>query len=238
MLWPDGTQTDYDAIVGLKARTGILPQLGDIGSIGNKITHTPGDVLSGAKGAVDGFTSGAKSAVGGLKNLTTAMMSGMLFEDNSGHNASTTNHSTSNSNTKKITKSNPNGSSSNNDIKTAFNGINAALGLKKAAGVLAPHRPPYSRYGIKRNHRKLCIEPLHLPPEESRAFGNAGFEDPEKVKIQVKDVNQVNDKKKSLSDALAAARTMRENSKNKSSSNLSPGTICQANMTSSKPYDF
>eukprot|EP00595_Chromulina_sp_UTEXLB2642_P002127 CAMPEP_0196764872 /NCGR_PEP_ID=MMETSP1095-20130614/7051_1 /TAXON_ID=96789 ORGANISM="Chromulina nebulosa, Strain UTEXLB2642" /NCGR_SAMPLE_ID=MMETSP1095 /ASSEMBLY_ACC=CAM_ASM_000446 /LENGTH=185 /DNA_ID=CAMNT_0042121567 /DNA_START=1909 /DNA_END=2463 /DNA_ORIENTATION=+ len=134
MLWPDGTQSDYDAIVGLKARTGILPQLGDIGSIGNKITHTPGDVLSGAKGAVDGFTSGAKSAVGGLKNLTSAMMSGMLFEDNSGHNANTNNH-TSGSNTKKISKSNPNGSSSSShDIKTAFNGINAALGLKKAVG--------------------------------------------------------------------------------------------------------
>lgn len=34
---------------------------------------------------------------------------------------------------------------------------------------LAPHRPDNNRYGMKRDRRKLHIEPLHLPPEESRA---------------------------------------------------------------------
>jgi hypothetical protein len=40
-------------------------------------------------------------------------------------------------------------------------------------GVLAPYQPPKgTRFGIKRDRRKLHIEPLHLPPEESRAFGS------------------------------------------------------------------
>ncbi len=40
-------------------------------------------------------------------------------------------------------------------------------------GVLAPYQPPKgSRFGIKRDRRKVHIEPLHLPPEESRSFGN------------------------------------------------------------------
>ena len=33
-------------------------------------------------------------------------------------------------------------------------------------GQLASSRPMYSRYGLKRDRRKLYIEPLHLPPEE------------------------------------------------------------------------
>jgi hypothetical protein len=41
-------------------------------------------------------------------------------------------------------------------------------------GMIAPFRPANSRYGIKRDRRKLHVEPLHLPPEESRAFGAAG----------------------------------------------------------------
>lgn len=34
---------------------------------------------------------------------------------------------------------------------------------------IAPHRASASRYGLKRDRRKLHIEPLHLPPEDSRA---------------------------------------------------------------------
>lgn len=41
-------------------------------------------------------------------------------------------------------------------------------------GMLAPYKPSSSRYGIIRDRRKLNIEPLHLPPEESRSFGTAG----------------------------------------------------------------
>lgn len=41
-------------------------------------------------------------------------------------------------------------------------------------GLTAPFRPTYQKYGLKRDRRKLKIEPLHLPPEESRAFGTSG----------------------------------------------------------------
>ena len=36
-------------------------------------------------------------------------------------------------------------------------------------GSVTPHRPSACRYGLKRDRRKLRVEPLHLPPEESRA---------------------------------------------------------------------
>jgi hypothetical protein len=50
-----------------------------------------------------------------------------------------------------------------------FNGL-LALHRVQAIGMLAPFRPPSHKYGLKRDRRKLHIEPLHLPPEESRAF--------------------------------------------------------------------
>jgi hypothetical protein len=34
---------------------------------------------------------------------------------------------------------------------------------------LAPFKPPGTRFGLKRDRRKLHIEPLHMPPELSRA---------------------------------------------------------------------
>jgi hypothetical protein len=40
----------------------------------------------------------------------------------------------------------------------------------QAIGVLAPFRPQGYKYGLRRDRRKLNIEALHLPPEESRAF--------------------------------------------------------------------
>ena len=41
-------------------------------------------------------------------------------------------------------------------------------------GCLVPHAPGGTRLGLKRDRRKLHLEPLHLPPAESRAFGSAG----------------------------------------------------------------
>jgi len=41
-------------------------------------------------------------------------------------------------------------------------------------GTLVGHRPVALRYGLKRDRRKLHVERLHLPPEESRAQGSAG----------------------------------------------------------------
>ena len=40
-------------------------------------------------------------------------------------------------------------------------------------GSIASFRPPGSKFGLRRDSRKLHIEPLHLPPEESRT-GTAG----------------------------------------------------------------
>ena len=42
-----------------------------------------------------------------------------------------------------------------------------------ATGSLAPHRPPECRLGVKRDRRKLHLEPLHLPPEDNRATQSA-----------------------------------------------------------------
>lgn len=41
-------------------------------------------------------------------------------------------------------------------------------------GVFASFRPPGSKFGLRRDRRKLHIEPLHLPPEQSRAFAGVG----------------------------------------------------------------
>ena len=40
--------------------------------------------------------------------------------------------------------------------------------------VLSCHQPKGQRFGLMRDRRKLHIEPLHLPPEESRAQGSSG----------------------------------------------------------------
>lgn len=50
----------------------------------------------------------------------------------------------------------------------AFSGLLAVIGVQ-SVGVLAPHRPQNQRFGLRRDRRKLHVEPLHLPPEESRA---------------------------------------------------------------------
>lgn len=53
-----------------------------------------------------------------------------------------------------------------------FNRFHGFLVIHKLQqyGMLAPHKLSSSRYGVIRDRRKLIIEPLHLPPEESRAF--------------------------------------------------------------------
>eukprot|EP01031_Cornospumella_fuschlensis_P037417 gene37417-45438_t len=53
-----------------------------------------------------------------------------------------------------------------------FNRFHGFLVIHKLQqyGMLAPHKLSSSRYGIIRDRRKLIVEPLHLPPEESRAF--------------------------------------------------------------------
>jgi elongator complex protein 4 len=48
--------------------------------------------------------------------------------------------------------------------------------------VIAPFRSLGTKFGLKRDRRKLHVEPLHLPPEESRSFGTAGADPtPEKI---------------------------------------------------------
>eukprot|EP01036_Dinobryon_divergens_P026952 gene26952-35651_t len=46
------------------------------------------------------------------------------------------------------------------------------------SGMFAAFRPSSSRFGLKRDRRKLHIEPLHLPPEQNRAFAGVGGFDP------------------------------------------------------------
>ena len=41
-------------------------------------------------------------------------------------------------------------------------------------GTVVPRRPEGTRFGLLRDRRKLHVEPLHLPPEESRAQGPVG----------------------------------------------------------------
>jgi hypothetical protein len=58
------------------------------------------------------------------------------------------------------------------------------------AGCLVPFRPPGSRFGLKRDRRKLHVEPLHLPPEESRAFGSAGTDAHFEAKAKIMNLDQ------------------------------------------------
>lgn len=58
----------------------------------------------------------------------------------------------------------------------AFSGLLAVMRVQ-AIGVMAPFRPQNQRYGLRRDRRKLHVEPLHLPPEESRAVGAASTGD-------------------------------------------------------------
>lgn len=44
----------------------------------------------------------------------------------------------------------------------------------QSIGMLSSYVPRDVRYGIKQDRRKLYIEPLHLPPEESRTFQTTG----------------------------------------------------------------
>lgn len=49
-------------------------------------------------------------------------------------------------------------------------------------GSLCAFRAPGHKFGLKRDRRKLHVEPLHLPPEESRATASATESDASKMK--------------------------------------------------------
>ncbi|KAJ1431501.1 PAXNEB protein-domain-containing protein [Ochromonadaceae sp. CCMP2298] len=55
----------------------------------------------------------------------------------------------------------------------SFQGLLQVLKLQQY-GALVPFRPSGVHFGLRRDRRKLHVEPLHLPPEETRALGNAG----------------------------------------------------------------
>ena len=69
-------------------------------------------------------------------------------------------------------------------------------------GQLASIRPLYARYGLKRDRRKLYIEPLHLPPEEGEKGRGESVSKPVSIssKVQLKFEVEANDSegKKSL----------------------------------------
>ena len=51
-----------------------------------------------------------------------------------------------------------------------FSGFLRPLKIQHLGALVAP-RPPQLVYGLKRDRRKLHVEPLHLPPEDVRAPG-------------------------------------------------------------------
>ena len=53
-----------------------------------------------------------------------------------------------------------------------FSGLLTVAKVQQS-GSIASFRPPGSKFGLKRDSRKLHVEPLHLPPEQSRT-GTAG----------------------------------------------------------------
>lgn len=66
-------------------------------------------------------------------------------------------------------------------------------------GMLASPQPKASKYGIKRDRRKLHIEALHLPPEESRAFGSTSCTD---QKSPISGVDVLNETPQAVQDNL------------------------------------
>lgn len=91
LLWPDGTEEDFKKIQGLKARISLIPLPSAVSTVGDAFqggvkTIANTTVGRGAKGAVDeiknGLTSGARNAVGGVRNVFgdfKSAMSGDLF---------------------------------------------------------------------------------------------------------------------------------------------------------------
>lgn len=49
-------------------------------------------------------------------------------------------------------------------------------------GTIAPYRPSGRRFGLKRDRRKLHVEPLHMPPELSRTAASQGGGHPDAKK--------------------------------------------------------
>jgi hypothetical protein len=91
-LWPDGKQSDLDAIIALKAKAGLLAPVGDVlmdgaKEMGRGAKTAVGASVGGAKTAVDG----AKTAIGGftsaLGGLSNSLLSGNMFGDESTHSS-------------------------------------------------------------------------------------------------------------------------------------------------------
>jgi hypothetical protein len=87
-LWPGGTQADLDAIVALKAKTGLLAPVSDVFDGAMGVVGTAKTAVDGAVSAVGGMgnatvgaaaktaVGGAKTAVGGAKNAVGGAVGG------------------------------------------------------------------------------------------------------------------------------------------------------------------
>jgi hypothetical protein len=91
---------------------------------------------------------------------------------------------------------------------------------------IAPFRPRYDRYGLKRDRRKLHIEPLHLPPEESRATSSAASTSTSNLNLNNKanvnnsvNSNSINSFESQISLNLNSTSNINVFSKNKNASN-------------------
>lgn len=97
LLWPDGTSSDFDAVVDLKARTGIAAPLDKVSGLLNKgagvvgldvvgkglkstVTTVGGGVTTGLKEGGKSMFGGITHAAGDIKDFFTS--GGSLFEDN------------------------------------------------------------------------------------------------------------------------------------------------------------
>ena len=91
-------------------------------------------------------------------------------------------------------------------------------------GTLCAHRPRAFRFGLKRDRRKLHIEPLHLPPEESRAQGSAGTD--ARLEQRSRDrAERLRGEEQASPSALAPAPLPASASKNSKNSPLVPGPV-------------
>jgi vacuolar protein sorting-associated protein 53 len=134
VLWPDGTKEDYDAVVDLKARTGIAAPLDKVGGLLKTGANTVGlgAVGSAVKGSV---TGGGKSVFGGITHaagdLKGLFMGASLFDDS--HSSSHPPHP-------------PSGQSSK--PKPAGNGTAAASTATASAPAAAAKKPANGASGM------------------------------------------------------------------------------------------
>ena len=88
-------------------------------------------------------------------------------------------------------------------------------------GSLSSFRPLQNKYGLKRDHRKLHIEPLHLPPEDNRATATS-------VQQDITNMNKLNSK----TTVVSASESLPQQQPSQSFSiNRVKGNIEYENMT-------